>query len=296
MRKSSIYLPDELKHALAELAARTGRPEAELIRQAIERLVAVTEGGPARSPAETPVLHARPALVGVGVGPGDPGLVTARARATLVAAERVLVITTDARSIGRAEMVVRSVAPTASIQRVPFAIGADAAARRGSLDDVKEAALAGLDAGELVAVAVLGDATQWTIFPDLAELVARGPTRGHRRHRARDHVVPGRGGRRRDRARAPGRRPGGGRPGRRPRPPPRRPGDDGGPVQGHDRRGGAEGAGQPAPSATAPWWPSSPGSRVTASSHWPQSDDGPISYLATVLFPARSPQPTRGPR
>ena len=83
----------------------------------------------------------------------------------------MLVITTDARSIGRAEMVVRSVAPTASIQRVPFAIGADAAARRGSLDDVKEAALAGLDAGELVAVAVLGDATQWTIFPDLAELV-----------------------------------------------------------------------------------------------------------------------------
>ena len=60
--------------------------------------------------------------------------------------------------------------------------------------------------------------------------------------------------------------------------------------------GGAEGAGQPAPSATAPWsaeLPGLPGQRLQPLA---ESDDGPISYLATVLFPARSPQPTRGPR
>jgi len=295
VRKSSIYLPDELKHDLAELAARTGRPEAELIRQAIERLIAVTEGGPARSPAETPVLHPRPALVGVGVGPGDPGLVTARARATLVAAARVLVITTDARSIGRAEMVVRSVAPTASIQRVPFAIGADAAARRGSLDDVKEAALAGLDAGELVAVAVLGDATQWTIFPDLAELVSAG------RPGVTVAIEPGITSYQAAAAEAltPLGRPTGGmvvvdR------------------VDDLDRH-----LGDPATAvvlykattdavalkelasrhqrdgAVVAELTGLPGHRLQPLA---QSDDGPISYLATVLFPARSPQPTRGPR
>ena len=170
MHKSSIYLPDELKRELGELASRTGRSEADLIRHAIERLVAIndTPTAPAASPMP---LHPRPALIGVGVGPGDPGLVTERARATLAGADRVLVITTDVRSVGRAEMVVRSVAPTARVQRVPFAISGDAVARLSSLRQVIDEALAALDAGELVAVAVIGDPAQWTIFPDLAAQV-----------------------------------------------------------------------------------------------------------------------------
>jgi precorrin-2/cobalt-factor-2 C20-methyltransferase len=119
----------------------------------------------------------RPALVGVGVGPGDPGLVTATGRATLLAADRVLVITTDDYSIGRAEMVVRAVAPAIPVQRVPFATVPDDALRQASLGALAGAALAGTDAGELVAVAVLGDPSQWTVFPALVTAVrARRPT------------------------------------------------------------------------------------------------------------------------
>jgi precorrin-2/cobalt-factor-2 C20-methyltransferase len=175
VRKSSIYLPDELKGALAELSRRSGRSEANLIRSAIEQLV---EAASALSPSPAvpgpplprPPLP-RPAVVGVGVGPGDPVLVTERARQVLEAADRVLVVTTDIRSVGRAEMVVRSACPVARVQRVAFAVGGDATARQHSLDGLVGAALDGADASELVAVAVLGDPYQWTIFPALAAAV-----------------------------------------------------------------------------------------------------------------------------
>lgn len=167
MHKSSIYLPDDLKRELTERAGASGRSEAELIRHAIERLLATSTREPAGS-GETPAVDLpRPALVGVGMGPGDASLVTRRAVATLVAAERVLVVTTDARSIGRAETVVRVVAPMAVIQRVPYRIGADDD-REESTQRLVETALAGVDAGELVAVAVLGDPAQWTVFPEVA--------------------------------------------------------------------------------------------------------------------------------
>jgi precorrin-2/cobalt-factor-2 C20-methyltransferase len=172
VHKSSIYLPDDLKQALGELAARSGRSEADLIRHAIERLVTVAE--PVTRPSErTPeALGVRgPALVGVGVGPGDPGLVTERARATLLAADRVVVATTDAHSVGRSEMVVRAVAPTSTIVRVPYAIGANTDGRQASLTAVADAVIAALDAGELVAIALIGDPSQWTIFPDLAAAI-----------------------------------------------------------------------------------------------------------------------------
>jgi Ribbon-helix-helix protein, copG family len=40
MRKTTIYLPDDLKRRLTKTAQRRGEPEAELIRAAIERLLA----------------------------------------------------------------------------------------------------------------------------------------------------------------------------------------------------------------------------------------------------------------
>jgi precorrin-2/cobalt-factor-2 C20-methyltransferase len=174
VHKSSIYLPDELKQSVSSLSARSGHSEADLIRQAIERLVALSEVAPTpAAAAEVALPHSAPALVGVGVGPGDPGLVTLRAQATLRAADRVLVIATDRRSVGRAEMVVRSVAPDARVHRVAFAIGADVDQRHASLLALAEVAIGATDAGELVAVAVIGDPTQWTIFPELAREVGR---------------------------------------------------------------------------------------------------------------------------
>ena len=43
MTKTSVYLPEQLKHDLALAARRRGRSEAELIREAIARLVAEDE-------------------------------------------------------------------------------------------------------------------------------------------------------------------------------------------------------------------------------------------------------------
>ena len=40
MHKTTVYVPDELKRALAGVAAASGRSEAELIRQALRALTA----------------------------------------------------------------------------------------------------------------------------------------------------------------------------------------------------------------------------------------------------------------
>ena len=45
MKKTSVYLPEELKDRLALLARRTGRSEAQLLRVAVERLVADEPSG-----------------------------------------------------------------------------------------------------------------------------------------------------------------------------------------------------------------------------------------------------------
>jgi len=173
VHKSSIYLPDALKRSLADLAARTGHSEADLIRQAIERQVSLSEASAAEAaPASAPLAIGRPACVGVGVGPGDPGLITERGRAVLAVADRTIVASTDIRSISRAEMIVAAIAPTATVVRVPFTIAPDASARQASVRAVADAVLASVDAGELAAIALLGDPSQWTIFPEVAALVA----------------------------------------------------------------------------------------------------------------------------
>lgn len=171
MHKSSIYLPDELKRMLADRAGASGRSEADLIRHAIEHLLTAASHESDAAPDAidaAPVDSTRPAVIGVGMGPGDPALVTRRAAATVGVADRVIVITTDERSIGRAETVVRAVAPLATIRRVAYRIGADDD-RGASMEHLVESVLIGVDAGELVAVAVLGDPSQWTVFPQLAE-------------------------------------------------------------------------------------------------------------------------------
>jgi hypothetical protein len=59
MRKTTVYLSDEDADGLRRLAAATGQPQAELIRQAIARLLARTPRRKFRS-------------LGMGRGPGGP--------------------------------------------------------------------------------------------------------------------------------------------------------------------------------------------------------------------------------
>ena len=62
MKKTTVYLPEDLKSALGRIAAERGRSEAELIREAVRDLVRDSEPPRPRLPlfsSEDPTLARR---------------------------------------------------------------------------------------------------------------------------------------------------------------------------------------------------------------------------------------------
>jgi precorrin-2/cobalt-factor-2 C20-methyltransferase len=179
MRKTSVYLPEQLKDRLALLARRTGRSEAQLLRTAVERLVGDEPSGrhPVAQPEPVvPTPPAGPALVGVGVGPGDAGLVTRRAVDVLRQADRIVAPTTSAMAVGRAEAVVRDAVPGVAVERVSFVMEVGTDARAAALDAAADRIVDHLDGGERVAFVTLGDPSIYSTFGSLADAVrARRP-------------------------------------------------------------------------------------------------------------------------
>ncbi|WP_316671054.1 precorrin-2 C(20)-methyltransferase [uncultured Propionibacterium sp.] len=119
-------------------------------------------------------------FIGVGVGPGDPELVTLKAVRVLRAADVVLVPFTEASvgGPGRAERIIAQVVPdcTARIRRVPFSmaqrrgVGARRAESwRASADAAVEAFESG---GRTVAFATVGDPAVFSTFSYLRATVA----------------------------------------------------------------------------------------------------------------------------
>ena len=188
MRKTSVYLPDRLKDALAARAAATGRSEAEVIRAAIEAEVrrddpagAGPAGGEAGagtgarpehggSPWEPPVPGR---LVGIGVGPGEADLVTVRAVGALRRADRVVAPAAAVDAVGRAEAIVRQAVPGLRVERIPFAMAPGRAERDRSVDDAAAVVAGYLDAGEEVAFVTLGDPLLYSTFTSVAAAVRR---------------------------------------------------------------------------------------------------------------------------
>ena len=189
MKKTSVYLPEALKDRLAEVARRTGRSEAQLVRLAVERLVHAEPGATTPIARREDPVAARhqpgPLLVGVGVGPGDPGLMTVRAVEVLRGADRVLAPSTSAAAIGRAEAIVRGAAPEVVIERITFAMEVSTEARDTALAAAADRVVECLDAGERVAFITLGDPSVYSTFGS----VAAGVT--ERRPATPIEVVPG---------------------------------------------------------------------------------------------------------
>lgn len=113
-------------------------------------------------------------LVGVGVGPGDPELVTVKAVRVLREADVVLVPVLAAGEPGRAEAVVR--AHTGRAERVVFALNdrGGVTERRARAWDAAARRVAAAFAGgaRTVAFATIGDPNLYSTFTYLAQTVA----------------------------------------------------------------------------------------------------------------------------
>jgi precorrin-2/cobalt-factor-2 C20-methyltransferase len=111
-------------------------------------------------------------LIGVGMGPGDPELVTVKAIRVLREADLVLVPVMATGEQGRAEATVRAHVDHERISRVPFALdgAADRGRREAAWDAAADAAAAAFQAGAaVVAFATIGDPNVYSTFTYLAD-------------------------------------------------------------------------------------------------------------------------------
>lgn len=112
-------------------------------------------------------------LTGVGVGPGDPDLVTVKAIKVLERADVVFVPTQDAHACGHAERIVSTYVDAAMVRRLVFALSADRAARERSWDAAGLVLVDALRAGQHAAFATIGDPNVYSTFTYLADTVRR---------------------------------------------------------------------------------------------------------------------------
>jgi len=113
-------------------------------------------------------------LIGVGVGPGAPDLVTVKAVRVLSDADLVLVPVMDPSELGRAEATVRAHVRHDRIRRAVFALNErqDRARREAAWDAAADAVVQAFQAGAgTVAFATIGDPNVYSTFGYLAQTV-----------------------------------------------------------------------------------------------------------------------------
>ncbi len=110
-------------------------------------------------------------LVGVGVGPGDPELLTIKGLKALREADEVFVPVGDTGEVGRAEATVREYLEGGRIRRLLFALSDDAEARERSWTGAAREVSAYLREGKTCAFATIGDPNVYSTFTYLARRV-----------------------------------------------------------------------------------------------------------------------------
>lgn len=126
-----------------------------------------------------PMRSTKPLLIGVGVGPGEPDLITVKALDALSAADVILVPSTETSTggLGRAEQIVCANRPQLAerIRRIPFSMADKQGVskrRKDSWEISAEAAIAAFEAGaSTVCFATLGDPSVFSTFSYLAGTV-----------------------------------------------------------------------------------------------------------------------------
>ncbi|MET8643607.1 precorrin-2 C(20)-methyltransferase [Streptomyces sp. NPDC004096] len=112
-------------------------------------------------------------LIGVGVGPGDPELVTVKGVNALRAADAVVVPVMDTLERGRAEATVLHYVPEEKVVRVVFALNerSDRTRREAAWDAAGERVAELLERHSAVAFATIGDPNVYSTFTYLAQTV-----------------------------------------------------------------------------------------------------------------------------